>query len=238
MPKNNNRKRSGRRNRRRNVNSNYQSGGLVTRVSFSEIWSQTWTAQSDMRTFGLTSANSGITRLNDLGQYFQFYRFTKVRFTLYPSANASLAMCYSGAIAGVSDITTFAEAAETQPSILVTGSITVPKVMKIGRRVLLETPSKWFPYNSGATAYQPTQGNLHLVPSSSITATILVKIDGELEFIRPSAGSGLDKDGGRLIVPSHETRHSSSVTREELSCSCCACAGSESTNKIQTHKPV
>ncbi len=213
--------RGGRRKRGgRGKQSGFQSGGAITRVSFSDIWSNTWSAQSDMRTFGLTSANSGIARLLDLGQYFQFYRFTKVRFTLYPTSGGSFAMCYLGAIAGVSDITTFAEAAEVQPSILVTSGITVPKSLVINKRVLLETPTKWFPYNSGASAYQPTQGNLHLVPSASVTATVLVKVDGMLEFIRPSSGSGLDRRISPVTADSPKNNESVRVTCQDLDCSC------------------
>ncbi len=212
-----NRSRRG-RTRRSRLNNVGASGNLVTRVSFSETWSQTWTSQSDMRTFGLTSANSGIVRLNDLGQYWQFYRFVEVKATVLPTSVGVFAFCYNSAIAGVSDITTFAEATEVQPTVLITPNQTVPVRMKLGRRVLLETPAKWFPYNASATAYQPTQGNFHLVPSASISSTVFVQFTGVLEFIRPTSGAGLDKQ---------------IVTRHVSGCRCAECATSE---EVLRHK--
>lgn len=193
MPRKKGLKRSNKRSGGRRGGSN-GGGGSTTRLAFNDIWAETFTASATIRNYQVTASNGGFTRASTMGAMFVYYRFTKLRATILPTISGTncLALSYVPDLTGVSDVSTFGAVVEQIPSITYSLIQTVPVSMNVSKKVLLKNPTKWFAYNQNSTDVPPFQGKFHLIPVSSLTATIYIRLTGVVEFSSASPATGAD----------------------------------------------
>jgi hypothetical protein len=219
------RKQGNRRRKPFKQRSTNRSSGMsqITKMPFQDLINLTFTASGTLQTIEIAPTNTSLVRFNSVSKLFEFYRVVSLVAKVFPytdtttATNQIFAVAYNAAISGVTDITSFAEAAEVIPNVLITTATSTPQVLRVNRRLLTRDMSQvWFACGAAASLQEVTQGHLHIVPLSSSTTTFMVSIVMNIEFSHPTAATSKD-----LMISSSQRIYSKS--NHVKGCQCRGC---------------
>jgi hypothetical protein len=141
---------------------------------------------------------AAISRLIQISDAFNLYRFTHLRLELYPfaevqteaastpvNANSMAALCFFTQESDTAP-TTVTQASECDYSIVLSSQNTVTKGFTVNRSDLMHTGAKWFKTKGGASveAWEEVQGSI-VVVSDMTSGTVNVMVHYCVEFCDP-----------------------------------------------------
>jgi hypothetical protein len=124
-----------------------------------------------------------------MAPYFQLFRFTRLRVTLFPNINTvDVIFAYAAGSLESAGPTTFNQASQLS-CVGIQGLFqTTPTVIDIPRKALLDNSLvKWFrTVVNTDPSFAFTQGNLSILTSVSTSGVLCYMLDGECEFSAPT----------------------------------------------------
>jgi hypothetical protein len=194
------------RNKRRGRSGANTGDFSSTPFSITNVF--TFTASGAAQSIAIdVDAFASTTRLNILSQAWQYYKYTSLKFTVYPfsdttHASNTFAFGYSpNSEDGTSGAyTTFAEVIQLVTSNIHSTVKTVPTVIRCSKNVLQANTQKMFPTSSGNTLDNEVQGVFTVCPLATSTSSVVVRIEGVLKFMiaQPQLGDDLIP---KLVAP-------------------------------------
>jgi len=208
MPRTSRKKSRGKNTRNKQRGRGGANRGDFSSTPFSITNVFTYTASGAAQAIAIdVDAFASSTRLNILSQAWQYYKYTSLKFTVYPfsdttHASNTFAFGYSpnseDGTAGT--YTTFAEVIQLVTSNIHSTVKTVPTVIRCSKNVLQANTQKMFPTASNNTLDNEIQGVFTVCPLATSTAQVVVRIEGVLRFMiaQPQLGDDMIP---KLVAP-------------------------------------
>ncbi len=200
--KNYRRKRKGSQPRRKG-NRSVSLQNFSPLISFKDLFQYTFSASTAMQTTSV--APGSFTRLQTIGEMFQYYRFETLSLKIFPftdtasGTNNIICVSYQPRESGVADLNTFVQLTEVISSTLINQGKTTPSSLRVARAVMRNSDQRRFAVSTSATLQESVQGNIHIIPSQILSSVISIQISGTCRFWGPTPSQG--KDRPRLESP-------------------------------------
>jgi len=160
----------------------------LSRATFSITKTFTFSASTAVQFQDIDAVNfPSSSRLYELFQPWQYYRYTKLRISALPTVDTTTtnnyyAIGYSPYSEGTTYYTTFGQVVQLMASNIHSTSKTVPTSFNVQPTILTSSAQKMFPTSTSDTTADEIQGIIQVVPMFSATTTIVLKITGEVVF--------------------------------------------------------
>lgn len=120
------------------------------------------------------------SRLDAIGPMYAFYRFKRIKITIYPLSSSTAAVCYVPANTGVTAPTSLEDAVEEVHGMYI-GGMTVPRSMTLGFKALRGLLDWYRSSTSGVDVTETSQGII-FIRTSGATDTYQVVVEGIIEY--------------------------------------------------------
>lgn len=179
-----------RRRRRGRKNGNYSIGrapdSSTASFSITKVFSFSASSAAQEQLIDAVSFPSS-SRLYELFIPWQYYKYTRLRVTVLPTADTTTtanqyAIGYSPFSEGMEYYTTFAQVIQLMSSTVHSSMKTVNSSFNVNLQAINSSTQKMFPTNTASSTNDEYQGTLSVVPLSSATTSLTVRITGTVKF--------------------------------------------------------